>query len=145
MRAIAAIVRCEMRLLRYIPWFLIGGLMILHGIAHSPAILGSWNLLSIDDVTRQPNVWLTNVSDGMLFILGAIWFAAALSFVIAGIGVLRQAAWWPMAAALALVLSIPMTLLWRHDAFIGLTLNAILLGVLAALYLVGVRQEGEFA
>jgi hypothetical protein len=134
-----------MRFLNSLPWIALGGLMILHGFAHTPGILGSWNLATFDDVTRQPNVLFTNAGDGLLYVLGFIWFAAAISFVIAGIGVLRQAVWWPMMTAVALVLSLGVTLLWHQDAFIGLVLNAILLAIMAGLYLLGQFERRRFA
>ncbi len=134
-----------MRFFNNLPWIGLGGFMILHGFAHSPAILGSWNLLSIDDVSRQPNFLLTNVSEGTLYVLGGIWFLAALSFVIAGIGVLRKAFWWPMMTAIALVLSFSMTILWRQDAAIGLVLNGGFMAVLMAMYLMGQLEERKFA
>lgn len=134
-----------MRFLHYIPWIALGGLMILHGFAHTPAILGSWGLATFEDVSRQPNMLLTSAGDGMLLVLGGLWFIAALSFIIAGIGVLRQAFWWPMMASLALVLSVSMTMLWRNDAAIGLLLNGVILAIMAAMYLVGQRQEHKIA
>jgi hypothetical protein len=134
-----------MRLVYYLPWMLLGGLMSLHGVAHTPAVLGSWNLATFDDVSHQPNVLLTNAGDGLLMLLGGIWLLAALAFVVAGIGVLRQATWWPVATATAVVLSIPMTMLWREDAVVGLVLNALILGMMGVWFLTGTRRESQFA
>lgn len=134
-----------MRFLNYLPTIAFGGLMILHGIAHSPAILGSWGLAAFEDVSYQPNVLLTNAGDGMMLLLGGIWLLAALSFVAAGIGVLRQTFWWPLAASIALVLSVAMTMLWQQDAAIGLLLNGLILAIIGAMYLAGKWQERRFA
>lgn len=131
-----------MRLLKAIPWFGFGLFLILHGIAHSPAILGSWKLLdSIEDVSRQPNILLTNAGDGLIYVLGFFWLLAAVSFVIAGIAVLRTAYWWPMAVSLAIVLSLPMTMLWREDAVIGLIINALILAGMSGYFLIGIQQN----
>jgi hypothetical protein len=43
------------------------------------------------------------------------------------------------------VLSIAMTMLWRHDAAIGLMLNAIILGILTAMYLAAQWHSRKFA
>ncbi len=134
-----------MRFLNYLPWIALGGLMILHGFAHTPGILGSWGLATFEDVSYRPNVLLTSAGDAMMIFLGSIWFLASLSFVIAGIGVLRQAFWWPMAASLGLVFSVAMTMLWRHDAAIGLLLNGVILAIMAGMYLVGQWEERKFA
>lgn len=134
-----------MRFLRSLPWLIGGVLLILHGFAHTPATLGSWGLATFEDVSRQPNFLLTSAGDGMLIILGTVWLLAAISFVFAGVGILRQSYWWPMMTALALVLSVPMTMLWRDDAVIGLLLNGILLAFMAVWYLIGMREERKFA
>jgi hypothetical protein len=134
-----------MRFLHHLPWIALGGLMILHGFAHSPGVLGSWQLITFDDVSHQPNILLTNAGDVMMLFLGGIWFLAAISFVIAGIGVLRQSYWWPMATAVALVLSVAVTLLWRQDAAIGLLLNAVILVIMGTMYLMGQWEERKFA
>jgi hypothetical protein len=134
-----------MRFLHHLPWIAFGGLMILHGFAHSPGIFGSWQLITVEDVSHQPNILLTNAGDVMMLFLGGIWFLAAISFVIAGIGVLRQSSWWPMATAVALVLSVTITLLWRQDAAIGLLLNAVILVIMGTMYLMGQWEERRFA
>jgi hypothetical protein len=116
-----------MRLIRFVPLLATGMLMILHGFAHSPAVLGSWGIATFDDVSRQPNVWLTNAGDGLIWLFGLVWLLAAIAFIVAGVGIVRHAAWWPVATATALVASTPMTLLWREDAVVGLVLNGFIL------------------
>lgn len=120
---------------------LLGGVMALHGIAHLPAVLGSWGIATFEDVSVQPNVWLTDAGDGALFVLGAVWLLAAVSFVAAGFGAVRRLAWWPVMAALAIALSVPMTILWQEDAAIGLFLNAALIAILAGWFLAGSVRE----
>jgi hypothetical protein len=137
--------RCDVRFLKFLPFIVIGGLMMLHGFAHLPGVLGSWELATFDDVSRQPNVLLTDAGDGLLFVLGAFWLLAAASFVVAGIGVLRQANWWPMAAAIAIVVSLPITLLWKDDAVAGLALNTVLLVTLFVWFMFTSIQERRIA
>lgn len=120
---------------------LLGGMMILHGIAHLPAVLGSWGIATFEDVSTQPNVWMTNAGDGALYLLGSIWLLAAMSFVAAGFGAIRRLTWWPVTAALAIVLSVPMTILWQNDAAIGLVLNAVLMAIMAGWFLAGSVRE----
>jgi hypothetical protein len=122
-----------------------GIVVILHGTVHVLGLLGSWNLVTFEDLSRQPNFLLTGASETTLYFLGAIWLFAAISFVAAGIGLLRRAQWWPLAMAMALVLSVPMTMLWREDAVVGLMLNGVLIAVMAGWYLLGIREEQKFA
>jgi hypothetical protein len=134
-----------MQLLRYLSLLLASVFLILHGFAHSLGVLGSWNLMTFDDLSRQPNFWLTSAGDELLFVLGFFWLLAAVSFIAAGIGMLRHSFWWPTAVAFALVISVPMTLLWHNDAFIGIVLNGLIMAAMALWYLLNVRQEGQFA
>jgi hypothetical protein len=121
-----------MRFLRNLPYIAVGLLMILHGFAHLPGVLGSWNLATFEDVSRQPNIILSNAGDTLIQVLGFFWLLALGAFIVAGIGVLRRAQWWAGATLIALAFSMPMTVLWIEDAVIGMVLNlAILLGILA--------------
>ena len=132
-----------MRFLNALPWILLGVLMVLHGFAHLPAVLGSWGLATFDDVSFQPNVLLTGAGDNLVRVLGAVWFLAAVSYVVAGIGVLRRAYWWPLLTAVAIVLSLPMTMLWREDAVIGLVLNSAILALMAGWLLIGLQRTRQ--
>jgi hypothetical protein len=116
-----------MRHIRLVPVFMIGALLILHGFAHFPAVLGSWEFATFEDVSYQPNVLFTDASDALVRVFGVVWAAAALSFVVAGYAIARRASWWPRATAAALALSLPMTMLWREDAIAGLVINAAVL------------------
>jgi hypothetical protein len=121
-----------MRFLRNLPFIGLGLMMILHGFAHLPAVFGSWKLATFEDISYQPNIIFSNAGDTLVQVLGFIWLAAAIAFVVAGIGVLRRAQWWAGATLIALAFSMPMTVLWIEDAVIGMVLNlAILLGILA--------------
>ncbi len=109
-------------------------LLILHGFAHLPGVLGAWKLKTFDDVSFQPNAIFTDASDTTVFLLGIVWFMAAIGFVVAGISVLVHYDWWPHIALRAVVTSLIPTILWNEDARIGLVLNIglliVVLGVL---------------
>jgi hypothetical protein len=134
-----------MRFLRFLPYLFAGGLMMLHGFAHLPGVLGSWGIATFEDVSRQPNILLTNASDPVVWALGAVWLLAALSFVVAGVGVLRRSDWWPVAGVVAIVVSLPVTILWKDDAVIGLVLNGVLLAGLAVWYVMTPVRERSTA
>jgi hypothetical protein len=74
---------------------LFGVLLIMHGVAHGPGVLGSWNMTTFEDISHQPNILLEHTGDGVVSLLGILFLLAGLTFVGAGIGVLRQAPWWP--------------------------------------------------
>lgn len=108
-----------------------GVLMILHGIAHGPGVLGSWNLATVEDVSRQPNILLENAGDGVVSVLGALYLLAGLGFVVAGAAFLLRVGWWQRIATAAVLLSLVVTTLWWRDAIVGLAINVALLAVLA--------------
>jgi hypothetical protein len=118
-----------------IPVGLAGLLLIAHGLAHTPGILGSFDLATFDDASRQPNVLLTGAGDAMIRALGVVWALAALSFVVAGAGVLLRQAWHRTAVWAAVALSLPLTMLWYQDAIVGLVLNVSIAVVLLATWI----------
>jgi hypothetical protein len=121
-----------MRFLRSVPVMLAGFLLIAHGIAHAPGVLGSFDLASFDDATRQPNALFTNAGDTLLYVLGVFWLVAALTFVVAGAGVALRMAWARQALVAAVAVSLPVTMLWYQDAVVGLVINIALLVILVA-------------
>jgi hypothetical protein len=110
-------------------------LLVLHGFAHSPGVLGSWKITTFDDISYQPNVLLENANSWAVALLGAVFLLAAVLFITAGLGVIRRAAWWLSWATLATATSLTVTLLWWEDAIIGLVIDLIVLAVLAVFWL----------
>jgi hypothetical protein len=121
-----------MRGVRAVPVVLAGLLLIAHGLAHAPGILGSFDLATFEDASRQPNLLFTGAGDFLIQTLGVVWTLAALSFVVAGAGVLFRRAWSRTAAWVAVALSLPVTVLWYQDAIVGLVLNVSIAVVLVA-------------
>lgn len=113
--------------------FAFGMLLVLHGFAHSPAILEAWKLKTYEDISYRPNYLLEYASDTVVYGLGFVWLIAAGAFIVAGLGVIRRTFWWPHIATFATIVSFAMTILWKEDAIVGLALNAGLLVVLIAI------------
>ena len=114
---------------------LFGAFLLLHGLAHAPGILGSWKLATFEGASYRPNVLLDQAGDSVVYLLGVLWLVAGVTYLLAGIGVLRRAVWWPQAVAVAALTSLVVTTLWAEDAVVGLAINlgvvAVLVGVLA--------------
>jgi hypothetical protein len=109
---------------------LAGVFLIAHGLAHAPGVLGSFDLASFDDVSRQPNLLFTGAGDALVQMLGVVWAIAGLAFVVAGAGVVIRPDWARKAAWLAVAISLPVTLLWYQDAAAGLVINVAVVAVL---------------
>ena len=65
-----------------------------------------------------------------LRLLGIVWLAVGVAFVLAGIGVLAESSWTSTVVVTALVLSTVLSLLWVKDAPLGLVANITILVVL---------------
>lgn len=117
--------------------------LALHAIAHSPGILGAWKIAEFEDASFRPNVVLTGASDALVAVLGAIWLVAAIAYLVAAFGVLRNARWWPGATLAAALVSLAMTLLWVEDAIAGLVVNIAVVAALAGWRIWTARREGD--
>lgn len=81
--------------------------------------MAPWLLLS----GLEPGQWA-------LRLLGIVWLAVGVAFVLAGIGVLTESSWMSTVVVTALVLSTVLSLLWVKDAPLGLVANMTILVVL---------------
>ncbi len=109
-------------------------LMALHGIAHLPGFLNSWELVTLEEIPYHTTVLSgrLDVGDVGIRALGVLWLAAAVTFAVAAGGALAHAGWWiPWAAGAALGSLILSAVEWP-EARIGVAVNAFLL---AALYM----------
>ena len=105
---------------------------VLHAIAHAPGILGAWKIVEFEDASFRPNVLLTDASDTLVAVLGALWLLAALGYLAAAVGLFRNDQWWRTATFLAALVSLGMSTLWMEDAIVGLMIN---IAILTALFL----------
>lgn len=116
-------------------WLRIGAaiFLALHAIAHSPGILGAWKIAELEDASFRPNVLLTDASDTLVAVLGAFWLIAAVTYLMATVGLFRSAPWWRTATFIAALVSLAMCLLWLEDAIAGLVVNIAILTALLLL------------
>jgi hypothetical protein len=108
--------------------------LVLHGAVHAMGALGAWELATFEGASPRPNVLLDGAGDGVVRLLGGLWLVAGAVFVVAGLGFLRRAAWWPRAAAIAALASLAVTALWMDDAPVGLAINVVVLVAVAGLF-----------
>jgi hypothetical protein len=120
-----------------------GMLLVLHGFAHTPGVLGSWKLATFEDVSYQPNVLLDNANAATIALLGAVFLLGGVAFIVAGLGVMRRSDWWLQWAGLAVLTSLFVTVLWWENAIAGLVINLIVLLVLAGTLAFTTFQPGQ--
>ena len=107
-------------------------LMALHGIAHLPGFLNSWELVTLEEIPYHTTVLSgrLDVGDVGMRALGVLWLAAAGVFVAVAAGALAHGDWWvPWAVGAALGSLILSAVEWP-EARIGVAVNAFLLAAL---------------
>ena len=114
--------------------FALALLLLVHGIAHLGEFAGSFRLGLAAEIPYRTTVLhgRVDVGDGGIRLLGVVWLALAVVFVVVGTGAALDTTWWVGVAAVATMTSLLMTLLDTPRTHIGLWMN---IGILAALLL----------
>jgi hypothetical protein len=123
-----------MKRLRLLARLAFGAFLVLHGAVHAMGALGTWDLATFEGASSRPNVLLDGAGDGVVRLLGGLWLLAGVAFVVAGVGVVRRAAWSARAAAIAALASLVVTALWKDDAPVGLSIDVAVLVAFATLF-----------
>lgn len=109
-------------------YIVLAALMILHGMAHMVGFAAPFGYLK--DPPPVNATLLNTIGPGGMKALGVLWFANAVLFVIAGVGLLRHSPWWTTATITACVLSLILTGTFLPYARIGLAVDVALAGFL---------------
>ena len=106
-------------------------LMALHGIAHMVGFAGSWQLAASSDLPYKTTVLNGHLDLGHtgIRVLGVLWVAAALAFVLVAAGAVLETGWWVHAAIAVATGSLALTMLELPAARIGFALNLILIAI----------------
>ena len=107
--------------------------LVLYGIAHGVGFAGSWQLGDFRDAPLDTTLLAGRIDVGVvgIRIVGTLWLLTGVSFVVAAIGVGRNAGWWPVATAGAALVSLAMSILGLPEARIGVAINVLILAGLA--------------
>lgn len=112
--------------------FILGGFLILHGVAHLVGFVVPWRLVQVEDApyktTQLGGRW--DIGDTGIRIVGVLWLVGALAFAAAGIGLVGGHAWWTNLTLYAAAVSLVMSILGWPDAKIGVVINILLLAFL---------------
>lgn len=107
--------------------------LFIHAFAHGVGFLSQTFLIGGDGQPGAPPTFLLNgLEPGhwVLRLLGVVWLAIGITFIFAGIGVLKESDWTMPVLLTALVLSTVLSLMWVKEAPFGLVANAIIIIVL---------------
>jgi len=109
--------------------WVVGMLLIGHGLIHILGLLEIWGIADIEELTGQPSIGIDQTAAD---IIATGWLTAFAILAIAGIGVLARKAWWRTWAIVGVVLSQTMIVIWWADAATGTIPNLL---VVASVFL----------
>jgi hypothetical protein len=111
--------------------WLIGILLIGHGLLHLFGFLTSWDLVEIEAVSRTPTILADDLPVGVIRDIGALWLLGLFAFALSGVGVIRGYRWWKGLAFGSAAISLIATIFWIHETWPGLILNLIIIVLIA--------------
>lgn len=114
--------------------FPIAVLMLLHGVAHLPGVVGSWRLAVLQDIPYHTTLLAgrVDVGDGGMRVVGAVWLLAALGFVASAVAALRDDPWWAGVAFVVASVSLALCIAEWPLSRIGVPVNLVLIVALLA-------------
>jgi len=106
--------------------------LILHGLIHLIGFLVPWGFMKIDSFTYKTTILAGKVDLGLtgIRIVGLLWIAGVIGFVIAGIGLWMVTPWWFTFLVTVTLYSLVLCILGWPDSQFGVYINLIILGVL---------------
>jgi hypothetical protein len=104
-------------------------LLVVHGLAHLVGFVGPWRLLDVEGVTFQNSLFdgRLAVSGRTMRALGIGWLMLAAGFLMTGLAVTLELAWWSKAATVLISLSLMMCAAHWPAARVGAAVNVFLL------------------
>ncbi|HEU4697836.1 MAG TPA: hypothetical protein VFS40_01510 [Gemmatimonadales bacterium] len=107
-------------------------LMLLHGLAHLPGVVGSWRLAPLEGMPYKTTLLAghVDVGDAGMRVMGLVWLLTALGFVASAAGAFADRSWWTSAAVALALVSLTVSALEWPAARIGVFVNLALLAAL---------------
>jgi hypothetical protein len=112
-------------------------LMAGHGIAHVPGFIVNWQLRDFPEMPYRTTIvgGLLDVGEAGTRVIGALWLAAGVAFIVVAGAMFTRAGWWQPLAYALILLSTVLCLVGWPDARLGLVANAAILSSIV----IGVR------
>ena len=109
-------------------------LMLLHGIAHLPGFFSPWQLATLAEMPYDTTLLAgrLDVGESATRLLGLVWLATSVLFVVASCGAVLHRGWWAGVAMVAIAASLALCVLEWPAARIGVPVN---LAIVAAIVL----------
>lgn len=111
--------------------YVVAAVFLLHGLIHALGFTATWRIGSVAAVSSTPTLFV-GLSAGSVpvRILGVVWLAALVGFVLSAVGLVGDFTWWRPLATASVVVSLALCLAWWNDAKAGVVIDvAILVGL----------------
>lgn len=110
---------------------------MLHGAAHGVGFVVPWRLMESEETAYSTTLLAgtVDVGDVGIRVVGLLWLATGLAFVVTGAGTWMMKSWWVQAATSAAVASLVLSVLGWPEARVGVVLNILVIGVLLGIRL----------
>lgn len=107
--------------------------MFVHGIAHLVGFVVPWRLAELQEAPYKTTLLAGAIDVGAagIRVVGLLWLAAALAFVMAGAGVATLSLWWRSVTVYAAVFSLALSILGWPESKYGVAINLVILALLA--------------
>lgn len=108
-------------------------LVALHGLIHLIGFVAPWRIATVDGFPYRVTTLggLADLGELGARVVGLVWLACAIGFIVAGIGIARRAPWaLPLTSVLAVV-SIIVCVLGLPEAVAGTVVNVAILSAVA--------------
>jgi hypothetical protein len=105
-------------------------LLALHGVIHLIGFVTPWRIATLQGFTYRTTALngTLEIGDGGARLVGLLWLALAVGFVVAGYGVWRGKPWAPALTGVLAAASLVICVLGLPEAFAGITINLVILG-----------------
>ncbi len=111
----------------------IAAFLVAHGFAHLVGFEGSWGIGQLEGKAKAPPLLSGLGSDSAtLKVIGGLWLVGLLAFLVAAAGVALSMRWALDVTGTAAAYPLLIALAWLPDAWVGVAINAVILGVLGA-------------
>jgi hypothetical protein len=108
--------------------------LVAHGFAHVVGFEGTWGIGLFEGKANMPPLLSGLASDSATIkVIGLLWIAGLLAFLVSAFGVALGTRWAVDVTGTAAAFSLLISLAWLPDAWIGVAINAVILGGLGAL------------
>ena len=104
--------------------WIVGILLILHGLIHLLGPLAIWDLADIEALSGDPTI---DLGSAAVQAFALAWLGALVALLVAGVAVIARQPWWRVPAVIGVVISQVAIVAWWDDAAAGTVANLLII------------------